>query len=118
MDHEKLCNIKDKVIDLIEYGLSQEIKDINSKEIYELMDIVKDVEEAIYYSKVVESMEEYPEVYEKKYAQRYRDRMYYSSMHEKTLDEHIDELMNMMNEMSSEDKATAKQKLTHMVSKL
>lgn len=62
--YERICAIKNRALSLLEMGINQDVSAINSKEIYELMDIVKDSEEAIkyaeeacYYHKITEAME-------------------------------------------------------------
>lgn len=63
--HERLCSIKERAMTLLEMGMNQDVTSIDAKEIGELMDIVKDTEEAIkyaeeacYYHKVSEAMDE------------------------------------------------------------
>lgn len=65
MDDNRICSIKERTLSLLEMGLTQDIANIDAKELGELMDIVKDCcetikydEETKYYKKVVEAMEE------------------------------------------------------------
>ena len=63
--YERICALKDRALALLEMGMNQDVSVIDAKEIGELMDIVKDAteaikysEEACYYHKVVEAMDE------------------------------------------------------------
>lgn len=87
--YERVCAIKDKALSLLEMGINQDVKDIDAKEIGELMDIVKDTEEAIkyaeeacYYSSVVKAMEDSTEEEKKYYIDKYIPEMamYYTPM--------------------------------------
>lgn len=85
--HEKICSIKDKAIELMELGLNQDVSCIDSKELYELMDIIKDCEETLkyseemkYYKKITDAMEKNSEeensMYLDKYLPESRSRYY------------------------------------------
>lgn len=87
--YSRICSIKEKAMSLIEMGMAQDVKDINSKELYELMDIIKDCEESIklaeeakYFCSVVEAMEDSTESEKKYYMDKYipETAMYYTPM--------------------------------------
>lgn len=83
---ERLKSMKDRLISCVESQLG-DLSNTNAKELGEVIDMIKDLEETIYYCTVVEAMEEkekepsretmyYPVMY-----RRYSDNMYYP-MHE------------------------------------
>ena len=85
--YSRICGIKERAIGLIEMGMAQDVKDINSKELYELMDIIKDCEESIklaeeaeYYCSVTEAMEDATDSEKKYYTDKYipETAMYYT----------------------------------------
>lgn len=66
---DKLKTMLDRAIDIAEEGLNQDVSCIDAHELGEIIDIVKDLEEAMYYCSIVEAMEnaDDPEEYVKKY---------------------------------------------------
>lgn len=58
MGMERIKSMKERAMYLAEQGLNQDVACINAKELGEVIDIVKDLEEACYYCAIVESMEE------------------------------------------------------------
>lgn len=54
---ERLKNIKHSLISCVESQMGN-LQNINSKELGEAIDMIKDIEEAIYYGTIVEAMEE------------------------------------------------------------
>lgn len=85
--YSRICSIKEHAMSLLELGMSQDVKNINSKELYELMDIIKDSEETIklaeeanYYHKVTEAMDESSSeeksMYLNKYIPEYNGKFY------------------------------------------
>lgn len=76
--YERVCAIKDKALSLVETQLNGDISQIDAKELGEVVDIAKDMaeivkysEEACYYHKVVESMEEASDEEKKYYMDKY-----------------------------------------------
>lgn len=85
--YSRICSLKDRALSLLEMGMNQDVSSIDAKEIGELMDIVKDAEEAIkyaeeacYYAKVTEAMDdsskEEKSMYLNKYIPEYEGRFY------------------------------------------
>ncbi len=66
---DKLKAMLDRAIELAEEGLNQDVSCIDAHEVGEIIDVVKDLEEAIYYCSIVEAMgsSEEPEEYVRKY---------------------------------------------------
>lgn len=78
MSKERLCSIKERAMSLLEMGMSHDVKDMNSKELYEIMDIIKDAyesmkyeAEACYYEKITEAMEKNGDSENKMYMEKY-----------------------------------------------
>lgn len=76
--HERICSIKEKAMSLLEMGMNQDVACIDSKELYELMDIIKDCEEAIkykeeatYYQKITDAMDKNSSETNMKYIEKY-----------------------------------------------
>ena len=87
--HERICAIKDRAISLLEMGMNQDVSCIDSKELYELMDIIKDCEEAIkykeeatYYQKITDAMDKNSNEKNMNYIERYipENKRYYKPM--------------------------------------
>lgn len=72
---DKLKTMLDRAITIAEEGLNQDVSCIDAHELGEIIDIVKDLEEAMYYCSIVEAMEESsePEEYIKKYVPAMHD---------------------------------------------
>ncbi len=66
---DRLMAMRDKAISIAEEGLNQDVSCIDAKELGEIVDIVKDLEEAIYYRTITEAMEESSD--REKYLKRY-----------------------------------------------
>lgn len=197
--YEKVCNIKDKALTLVEAQINGDISSVDAKELGEVADIAKDMAETMmlcaeaeYYHKVTEAMDEAseedkshylnkyipeyegkfftpveytrprkpsgvymytePVMYDPRMDEGFRDRMYYtepSSMNRdmregrsgmsrrmymenkdnpdatvkmQNLDTYMhdltDDLMEMVQNMSTQEKAQLKQKLTTLASKV
>ena len=54
----RLKHIKDSILDCLQAQVDCNLKNVNTKELGEVVDMVKDLEEAIYYCSIVEAMEE------------------------------------------------------------
>lgn len=54
----KLKHIKDSILDCLQAQVDCNLKNVNTKELGEVVDMVKDLEEAMYYCSIVEAMEE------------------------------------------------------------
>ena len=55
MSHEKLKHMKDTLMCVVEMQLC-ELDEVDTKELGEAIDMIKDLEEAIYYATVTEAM--------------------------------------------------------------
>ncbi len=71
---EKLKNIKCTLVSLVQNELS-DVKKANAKELGEVIDMIKDLEEAMYYCSIIEAMEESKK--EKESSQSYNNINYY-----------------------------------------
>ena len=58
MSMSRLKSMRDRAISLAEEGLNQDVSCIDAYELGEIIDIVKDIEEAIYYCSITKAMEE------------------------------------------------------------
>ena len=54
----KLKHIKDSILDCLQAQVDCNLKNVNTKELGEVVDMVKDLEEAMYYCSIVKVMEE------------------------------------------------------------
>ena len=52
-----LCNIKDRLVELTKEAIAYDIQCIDTHEMGEIIDMIKDLSQAIYYDSVVESMQ-------------------------------------------------------------
>lgn len=81
---EKFKQIKDALVNCIQAQVGQGLKEVDTKELGEAIDMLKDMEEAIYYCSITKAMEESKE--EEKYYSMYprmiyndsNSRMYYN----------------------------------------
>lgn len=87
--YERVCAIKDRAISLVESQLNGNIENVDAKELGEVVDIAKDMaeimkycEEACYYHKISEAMDEASEEDKKFYMDKYlpETQMYYTPM--------------------------------------
>lgn len=76
--YERVCSIKDKALSLIETQLNGDLSQVDAKELGEVVDIAKDMaelmkysEEACYYHKVTEAMDEGSDEEKKYYLNKY-----------------------------------------------
>lgn len=76
MSMERLRSMKERAMLLAETGLNQDISCIDAKELGEVIDIVKDMEEAIYYCSIIEAMEKTDN--EEEYLKKYLPEMSYA----------------------------------------
>lgn len=65
---ERLKHIQHKLIELVEMEVEEHLEDIDACELGEVVDMIKDISEAIYYHTVTKAME---------------DKSYYSEPHHK-----------------------------------
>ena len=79
--HEKLCWMKDIIISVVETELCN-LEEVDTKELGEAIDMIKDLEEAIYYCTVTEAMtdSQHEKKWEMKKEGYHEDRMYYQPM--------------------------------------
>ena len=54
----KLKHIKDSILDCLQAQVDCNLKNVNTKELGEVVDMIKDLEEAMYYCSIVKAMEE------------------------------------------------------------
>ena len=54
---ERLCRIKDTLIDQVQMQLNH-LESVDAKELGEVIDMIKDIEEAVYYCTITEAMKE------------------------------------------------------------
>lgn len=75
---ERLKRIKDCLIQCVEGEIYGDLSSVDTKELGEAIDMIKDMEEAMYYCSIVKAMEEAEEEekYERKYYPRGGRRMY------------------------------------------
>lgn len=66
---EKFKQIKDALVNCIQAQVGQGLKEVDTKELGEAIDMLKDMEEAIYYCSITKAMEESKE--EEKYKEKY-----------------------------------------------
>ena len=76
---EKLKNIKCTLVNQVQSQLA-EPKKVDAKELGEVIDMIKDLEEAMYYCAIIEAMEESKE--EKEQSQSYNNINYYMEPHD------------------------------------
>ena len=74
---EKLKNIKDNLTSLIQSEIVGNAANVDTKELGEAVDMLKDLSEAIYYCSVTKAMEEYSEDKEKHMMMPEREPMFY-----------------------------------------
>ena len=55
---EKLKHIKHKLVELVEVEVEENLQGVDTKELGEVIDMIKDLAEAIYYCTVTEAMED------------------------------------------------------------
>ena len=75
---EKFKQIKDALVNCIQAQVGQGLKEVDTKELGEAIDMLKDMEEAMYYCSIVKAMEESKEEekYKEKYFSKYPYMMY------------------------------------------
>lgn len=87
--YERVCAIKDRAISLVESQLNGNIESVDAKELGEVVDIAKDMaelmkyaEEAEYYHKITEAMDEASKEDKEHYMDKYlpETQMYYTPM--------------------------------------
>ena len=66
---EKFKQIKDALVNCIQAQVGQGLKEVDTKELGEAIDMLKDMEEAMYYCSITKAMEESKE--EEKYREKY-----------------------------------------------
>lgn len=76
MSIERLKSLKERAMALAEQGINQDVSCIDAKELGEVIDIIKDLSEAVYYCKITEAMDKTDE--EEKYMQKYLPEMAYA----------------------------------------
>ena len=54
----RLKHIKDSILDCLQAQVDCNLKNVNTKELGEVVDMIKDLEEAMYYCSIVKAMEE------------------------------------------------------------
>ena len=69
---EKLKNIKCTLVSQVQQELT-DMKKVNTKELGEVIDMIKDLEEAMYYCSIIQAMEESKEDKEQKYYTPYME---------------------------------------------
>ena len=78
---ERLKNLKENILNCVQYEVSGNLKEVNTKELGEAIDMIKDLEEAMYYCTITEAMkkkEEQPQYNNiNYYTEPYYDKMYY-----------------------------------------
>ena len=52
----RLKHIKDSILDCLQAQVDCNLKNVNTKELGEVVDMIKDLEEAMYYCSIVEAM--------------------------------------------------------------
>lgn len=70
---ERLKAIKEQLVSCVESQMGQNLADVNAEELGEVVDMIKDMEEAMYYCTVVKAMEESKE--EKKIMDKIKEYM-------------------------------------------
>lgn len=144
---EKLKCIKHKLVDAVYNELSKDIHCINTEELGEAVDMIKDISKALYYCSVVEEMEEsketmnyffpvrelsphkfyYTEPWEKghmmmedylKDKEKHTDEKMAMEDLEKYLDQVTKEVTRMAEHANAEEKTLMHQKVSHLVTKL
>lgn len=75
---EKFKQIKEALVNCIQAQVGQGLKEVDTKELGEAIDMLKDMEEAMYYCSIVKAMEESKEEekYKEKYFSKYPYMMY------------------------------------------
>lgn len=54
--HSELCNLQAQLITIANEAVTNDISSVNTHELGEIVDMIKDISQAIYYDSVVESM--------------------------------------------------------------
>lgn len=72
---EKLKGLKEKLMHCVESQVYGDLNNVNTKELGEVIDMISDLEEAIYYCTIVKAMEEGEK--EKKEGKHHQGQMYY-----------------------------------------
>lgn len=114
---EHLKNIKDTLVSLVETELT-DVKHTNTCELGQVIDMIKDIEKAMYYCSIVKAMEEYEEAPEAKIAY-YVDRPYMDKkMHHTNLEHYMneikDDVTDMIKESTPEEKKVISTKLQQL----
>ena len=82
---ERLKNLKENILNCVQYEVSGNLKEVNTKELGEAIDMIKDLSKAIYYCSIVEAMEK--DAKEKEHSEEYYKHMpnqkmnYYTPMY-------------------------------------
>ena len=123
---ERLKNIKNSLISCVESQMG-DLRNADAQELGEVIDMVKDMEEAIYYCTITKAMEENKE--ESKYRKHYEEyiprEVYYPSEWERDMEElekYIQELsqdiVEMIKDATPEEKVMLQQKLSTLATKI
>ena len=121
---ERLKRIKENLVNCVESQINGNMQEVNTKELGEAIDMIKDMSEAIYYCNVSKAMEEREE--EEKYSRKYY--MESKEMHhgkekqieelERYLKELSEDITEMISGATTEEKTILKQKLAQLTNKI
>ena len=115
---DRLKHIKETIVTEIEEQLDH-LDCVHTKELGEAIDMVKDLEEAMYYCYKIKEMKEKEE---SKYCCELRHNLYNEEKHKIKLDEHITniylDILERVKTASDEEKIICKQKLTTLIQQI
>jgi hypothetical protein len=107
---EKLKHINKCLINCVECELDKGLQQVNTQELGEVIDMIKDLEDAMYHHKIVEAMEieadEKPKTYSLKHQEK--NSLYYHQKYMESKENHLDkaeqikEFNGYINELSNE----------------
>ena len=114
---ERLEKMKDCLIACVESQIYNNLEQVDTKELGEAIDMIKDLAETMYYWTVTEAMvkkeKEVPEEAHYYYEPKTEMKDLESYMHELTED-----VMKMIENLTSEEKQMLRQKMTSLVAKI
>lgn len=142
---ERLKEIKEKILDCVHCQVTENLKNTDTKELGEAIDMIKDISETMYYYTVIEAMEEnnhdyiehkglvhhYDKDKNLKYGKSYETRKHFLELKEKgmnkeeqakELEKYVQELsedvLEMIQGLSPEEKGTLSQKMITLAGKI
>lgn len=117
---EELRDMKEQFISAVQSELAKGINKVNTYEMGQVIDIIKDLTEAMYYCSVTKAMDDSSQPEKEYYINKYlpnTGRMYFSEPSDDSEDIHhyINKISEMVSKLDDDERMMVKQKLTSMV---